>query len=278
MFEESTKVDALVEILGQQFGEHPQIAVVLGSGWKELAAELLEGAESLDLGGLDNWICPSVAGHGSDLLLGNLVGVPQREARRVLLCSGRVHSYEGYTAAELVRGVRVLVKWGATHILLLNAAGSLAQDRPPGSLMPFTDHINIGLPNPLRRGENCGLGAQFVNLVDMYDPVWRAALLAAQPQLRPGVYAGMEGPSYETPAEVRMLAQLGADAVGMSTIPEAIAAHALGAKVMAISLLTNMAAGIGGSNPSHAEVLATATANAAAAAAVLHSALLTATV
>ena len=112
----------------------------------------------------------------------------------------------------------------------------------------------------------------------MYDPVWRAALLAAQPQLRPGVYAGMEGPSYETPAEVRMLAQLGADAVGMSTIPEAIAAHALGAKVMAISLLTNMAAGIGGSNPSHAEVLATATANAAAAAAVLHSALLTATV
>jgi purine-nucleoside phosphorylase len=112
----------------------------------------------------------------------------------------------------------------------------------------------------------------------MYNPAWRDRLLQSQPQLQPGVYAGMKGPSYETPAEVRMLAQLGADAVGMSTIPEAIAAHALGAKVMAISLLTNMAAGIGGSNPSHEEVLETASANAAAAADVLRSALLAAEV
>jgi purine-nucleoside phosphorylase len=275
MFEECTKVDALVEILGRRLGAPPQTAVVLGSGWKELAGELLEETDCLDLHSLDNWMCPTVQGHGADLIVGQLKGAPKH---RVLLCSGRVHSYEGYDAAELVRGVRALVNWGATNVLLLNAAGSLREDRQPGSLMPFSDHINMGLPSPVRCGENCGHGAQFVNLVDMYHPGWRGRLLTAQPQLRPGIYAGMKGPSYETPAEVRMLAQLGADAVGMSTIPEAIAAHALGAKVMAISLLTNMAAGIGGSNPSHAEVLETATANAAAAADVLHSALLTAEV
>jgi purine-nucleoside phosphorylase len=275
MFEEYTKVDALVEILGRRLGPPPKTAVVLGSGWKELAAELLESTDSLDLHSLDNWMCPTVQGHGADLTIGQLKGASDH---RVLLCSGRVHSYEGYDAAELVRGVRTLVNWGASNILLLNAAGSLREDRPPGSLMPFSDHINMGLPNPVRCGENCGHGAQFVNLVDMYNPAWRDRLLQSQPQLQPGVYAGMKGPSYETPAEVRMLAQLGADAVGMSTIPEAIAAHALGAKVMAISLLTNMAAGIGGSNPSHEEVLETASANAAAAADVLRSALLAAEV
>lgn len=272
MFEECTKVDALVEILGRRLGPPPKTAVILGSGWKELAAELLEDTDSQDLHDLDNWMCPKVQGHGADLTIGQLKGAAGDY--RVLLCSGRVHSYEGYNAAELVRGVRTLVNWGASNILLLNAAGSLREDRPPGTLMPFSDHINMGLPNPVRCGENCGHGAQFVNLVDMYSPTWRNALLKMEPQLRPGIYAGMKGPSYETPAEVRMLAQLGADAVGMSTIPEAIAAHALGAKVMAISLLTNMAAGIGGSNPSHEEVLETATANAAAAAQVLHSALL----
>jgi purine-nucleoside phosphorylase len=206
MFEECTKVDALVEILNRQLGRPPQVAVVLGSGWKELAVDLLEETDCLDLHGLDNWLCPKVEGHGAELIIGNLVGMAEDERRRVLLCSGRVHSYEGYDAAELVRGVRALVRWGASHVLLLNAAGSLREDRPAGSLMPFADHINMGLPSPVRCGENCGHGAQFVNLVDMYDPQWREALLAARPQLRPGVYAGMKGPSYETPAEVRMLA------------------------------------------------------------------------
>lgn len=278
MFEECTKVDALVEILGRRLGPPPQVAVVLGSGWKELASELLEETDSLDLHALDNWLCPKVEGHGADLLVGNLTDVPGGKPLRVLLCGGRVHSYEGYGAAELVRGVRALVQWGTSHILLLNAAGSLHVDRPVGSLMPFADHINMGLPNPVRCGENGGHGAQFVNLVDLYDPSWREALLQREPGLRPGVYAGMQGPSYETPAEVRMLAQLGADVVGMSTIPEAIAARALGAKVMAISLLTNMAAGIGGSRPSHEEVLETASANAERAAQVLRSALLAASV
>lgn len=251
IFEEGSKIDALAEILERQLGDAPQVAVVLGSGWKEGAVDLLSDLERFDLRKLSNWPAPAVEGHGAELKLGSLQG----SSLRVALCGGRVHHYEGYSAAEIVRGVRALVQWGCGHVLLLNAAGSLREDRPVGSLMPFTDHINMGLPNPVRRGENCGTGPQFLDLVGLYDDAWRDALLQARPELRPGVYAGMAGSSYETPAEVRMLAQLGADAVGMSTIPEAIAAHARGAKVMAISLLTNLAAGLGGSRPSHEEVL-----------------------
>ncbi|MFK5956481.1 MAG: purine-nucleoside phosphorylase [Planctomycetota bacterium] len=270
MFEECTKVDALVEILNRQHGDAPEVAVVLGSGWKDRASGLLEDTDVVDLRGLDNWPSPKVQGHGSELVLGRLKGT----SHRIGMCSGRVHSYEGYSAAELVRGVRTMVRWGTSHVLLLNAAGSLSEDRPAGSLMPFSDHINMSLPNPLQQGQNCGLGAQFMDLVDLYDPEWRAELLKRRPELQPGVYAGLSGPCYETPAEVRMLGQLGAHAVGMSTIPEAIAAKASGARVMAISMMTNLAAGIGGSRPNHEEVLETATAHAEMAADVLQAALL----
>ncbi len=269
MFEEGTKVDALAEILSRRYGEAPQIAVILGSGWKELASHLLNDTYQLDLSGLDNWPAPKVEGHGGQLVLGYLAGT----TLRVGLCTGRVHAYEGYSAAEIVRGVRSLVHWGAKQVLLLNAAGSLRPSRPPGSLMPIADHLNWGLPNPMQQGQNCGLGANFLNLVDLYDPTWLKALCAARSELSPGVYAGCLGPSYETPAEIRMLQQLGADAVGMSTIPEAIAARALGAKVMAISLLTNWGAGLASSQPSHEEVLATALAAKEPAVAVLEAAL-----
>lgn len=269
MFEECTKVDALVEILNRQHGNPPEVAVILGSGWKDRAAGLLEDTDQVDLRGLDNWPSPKVEGHGSELILGCLSGTDIR----VGLCSGRIHAYEGYEPAELVRGVRTLVQWGANKVLLLNAAGSLHEDRAPGSLMPFSDHINISLPNPLQRGQNCGHGAQFLDLVDLYCPRWRTDLMAVRPELKAGVYAGLCGPCYETPAEVRMLQGLGADAVGMSTIPEAIAAKALGAEVMAISMMTNLAAGIGGSRPSHEEVLETATEHSANAAEVLKMAI-----
>lgn len=269
MFEECTKVDALVEILKRQHGEPPQVAVILGSGWKDRASGLLESTSVLDLRGLDNWPSPKVEGHGGELILGLLRGTDCR----IGMCSGRVHAYEGYSAAQLVRGVRALIGWGTQRVLLLNAAGSLHEERPAGSLMPLSDHINFSLPNPLQRGQNCGRGAEFMDLVDLYDPEWRAALLQARPELKPGVYAGLAGPCYETPAEVRMLQILGADAVGMSTVPEAIAAKALGAKVMAISMMTNLAAGIGGSRPSHGEVLETASEHSAVAAEVLEAAL-----
>lgn len=269
MFEECTKVDALVEILNRQHGDAPEVLVVLGSGWKDRASGLLKDTGVVDLHGLDNWPSPKVQGHGSELVLGQLRG----SEARIGMCSGRVHSYEGYSAAELVRGVRAVVGWGTEKVLLLNAAGSLSEDRPAGSLMPFTDHINMSLPNPLQQGQNCGLGAEFMDLVDLYDPEWRAELLKRRPELVAGVYAGLSGPCYETPAEVQMLAKLGANAVGMSTIPEAIAAKSAGARVMAISMMTNLAAGIGGSRPNHQEVLDTATAHSAVAAEVLEAAL-----
>lgn len=263
---EGDRVAALAAALGAALGPAPEVAVVLGSGWKERAAGLLDEPVSLPLEGLDGWPLPRVAGHGAELLLGQLDGV------RTLLCGGRVHAYEGYPARELVRGVRALVRWGTPAVLLLNAAGSTRADRPPGDLMPFADHIDHGLPQPLAADQSEDGGARFLDLVDLYDPAWRARLLEAEPGLRPGVYAGMRGPSYETPAEVRMMATLGADAVGMSTIPEAIAARAAGARVLAISLLSNYAAGVGGSRPSHEEVLETAQAHAAAAARVLAAA------
>lgn len=270
MFEESSRVLALMEVLQERLGEAPEVAVVLGSGWAQRAEGLLEDLREVSLKDVDNWPHPLVPGHEGYLRLGTLHGRP------VALCGGRVHAYEGYDAAALVRGVRALVQWGVPSVLLLNAAGSLDPERRAGTLMPIADHINLGLPNPLRRGQNCGLGENFLDLVDLYDVEWRTATIARMEEqgatLREGVYAGVPGPSYETPAEVKMLRGLGADAVGMSTIPEAIAARALGARVTACSLITNLAAGIGGSRPSHQEVLQAAQEHSASAVKLLEAA------
>ncbi len=260
---ETDLVAHLAGSLQGHLGSAPDVAVVLGSGWAERADTLLSGVERLPLSELEHWPLPKVEGHSPELRLGTV------EGRRVLLCGGRVHSYEGWEACELVRGVRSIVKWGTSKILLLNAAGSLREDRPPGSLMPFADHINLGLPNPLASDQSEDGGAHFMDVVDLYEPAWRDALLASRPDLISGVYAGLPGPSYETPAEVFRLQQMGADAVGMSTIPEALAAKSAGACVMALSMLTNYAAGIGGSRPSHTEVLETAIKHGSAAAEVL---------
>ena len=241
----------LVADIAQQLqtlaGAAPSAFAVLGSGWKEQAESLISVEQRIDLADINHWPLPAVAGHGGELVVGQLLG----SDRRVAFITGRVHAYEGYSGAELVRGVRGMIEWGAKNVLLLNAAGSLSEDMPPGSLMPLSDHINYSLPNPLAGGE----------FVDMYHPEWRAALLEKCPDITPGIYAACIGPSYETPAEVAMLQKMGANAVGMSTIPEAIAAHAMGARVMAISMLTNLAAGIAGSRPNHQEVLDTAREN-----------------
>jgi purine-nucleoside phosphorylase len=253
---EEDRVETLARALRERLGPPPQITVVLGSGWRECAAGLLVMPVAADLATLPDWPVPRVAGHGVKILAGLLDG------RRVALCGGRVHSYEGYSAAEIVRGVRATVAWGARNVLLLNAAGSLDPARPPGSLMPFADHLNLGLPDPTAAGASPDGAVKFQDLVDLYDPAWRERLVLRVPRARPGVYAGLPGPSYETPAEIRALRTLGADAVGMSTIPEAIAARAAGARVLAISLLTNFAAGVAGGRPNHEEVLATASAQA----------------
>jgi purine-nucleoside phosphorylase len=169
-----------------------------------------------------------------------------------------------------------MIEWGVKNFILLNAAGSTSESYPPGTLMALADHLNMGLPNPLT-GPNTPTGQiTFVDLVDLYDPTWRAALTATCTDVKTGIYAGMLGPSYETPAEVAMVAQLGGHAVGMSTIPEAIAAKAAGARVLAISMMTNLAAGVGGSRPNHQEVLDTAAEHGKRASEVLKCAVLAA--
>ena len=250
MLNEKQLVTDIAQQLQTLAGAAPSAFAVLGSGWKEQAESLISVEQRINLADIHHWPLPAVAGHGGELVVGQL----NDSYKRVAFITGRVHAYEGYSGAELVRGVRGMIEWGAENVLLLNAAGSLSEDMPPGSLMSLSDHINYSLPNPLAGGE-------FVDLVDMYHPEWRAALLEKCPDITPGIYAACIGPSYETPAEVAMLQKMGANAVGMSTIPEAIAAHAMGARVMAISMLTNLAAGIAGSRPNHQEVLDTAREN-----------------
>ncbi len=251
MLNEKQLVTDIAQQLQTLAGAAPSVFAVLGSGWKEQAESLISVEQRINLADIHHWPLPAGAGHGGELVVGQL----NDSDKRVAFITGRVHAYEGYSGAELVRGVRGMIEWGAKNVLLLNAAGSLSEDMPPGSLMSLSDHINYSLPNPLAGGE-------FVDLVDMYHPEWRAALLEKCPDITPGIYAACIGPSYETPAEVAMLQKMGANAVGMSTIPEAIAAHAMGARVMAISMLTNLAAGIAGSRPNHQEVLDTARENA----------------
>ena len=263
MLNEKQLVTDIAQQLQTLAGASPSAFAVLGSGWKEQAESLISVEQRIDLADINHWPLPAVAGHGGELVVGQLLG----SDRRVAFITGRVHAYEGYSGAELVRGVRGMIEWGAKNVLLLNAAGSLSEDMPLGSLMPLSDHINYSLPNPLAGGE-------FIDLVDMYHPEWRAALLEKCPDITPGIYAACIGPSYETPAEVAMLQKMGANAVGMSTIPEAIAAHAMGARVMAISMLTNLAAGIAGSRPNHQEVLDTARENAQKATETLQLALM----
>jgi purine-nucleoside phosphorylase len=227
----------------------PPTALVLGSG---LSGLRLDGSREIPYERLPGWPSVGVAGHAGVLALGSLAGVP-------LVClRGRAHLYEGHSPAEVVFPVRVLAALGVRTLILTNAAGSLNAMLPPGRLMSVADHLNLMWRAP-GAGIVRGPGSPRSDLVDCYDPglrrhVAQSALDAGIP-LRAGVYAGVLGPSYETPAEVRMLRAGGADAVGMSTVPEAIMAWATGMRVAAVSCITNFATGIGGGPLSHADVV-----------------------
>ncbi len=222
------------------------VAVVLGSGWAPAANEM--GAlgtpvASMPMGDLPGFSTPSAAGHGGEL---RSVRIGER---RVLLFLGRSHAYEGHDLGHVVHPVRTACAAGASVVVLTNAAGGLRSDFAVGRQVLISDHLNLTARSPL-------VGAQFVDLVDAYSPRLRALAREVDPTLAEGVYAGLPGPHYETPAEIRMLRTLGADLVGMSTVHETIAARAAGAEVLAVSLVTNMAAGITGQPLSHDEVLA----------------------
>lgn len=227
-----------------------RIAIVLGSGLKGFAARV-DQAQSIPFGEVPGWPAPKVEGHGGALVTG-LVGTTP-----VVCLTGRVHLYEGWSPAEVVRPVRTLRHLGVPAFLLTNAAGGISDDLSAGDLMLITDHLNLTGCSPLVGAHAPELGPRFPDQTAVYSPRLRALLEQGGVRLRPGVYAGLLGPSYETPAEVRMVQALGADAVGMSTVHEAMALNAMAGEVVGLSLVTNLAAGIGDSPLSHAEVVAT---------------------
>ena len=233
----------------------PAVGVVLGSGlgaWADSLASL----DRVPYSEIPRMPQSTVVGHAGNLCLGLAGGVP------VACLQGRVHLYEGHDPQRVVFGVRLLARLGCRAILLTNAAGGLAPGFVPGDLMLVTDHLNLMGKNPLSGPNIEAFGPRFPDMTEAYDPALRAAARAAADEtgttLHEGVYAGLLGPTYETPAEIRMLRVLGAQAVGMSTVPEVIALRHMRVRVAALSCITNMAAGLGTGELDHKEVEATA--------------------
>jgi purine-nucleoside phosphorylase len=226
----------------------PTLALVLGSGFNHVLRELDVDAE-IPYATLPGFPKPGVAGHDGKFFIGRLGGTP------VMVLSGRAHFYEGHPMERVTFAVRVLAAYGIRDLLLTNAAGGINRKLRAGDFMVLTDHINLMGANPLRGGPN------FVDMTRVYDAKLSALLSKSarvcKIKLQRGVYLAVGGPSYETPAEIRAFARLGADAVGMSTVPEAIVARQCGLRVAAMSCITNLAAGISKSPLSHEEVLET---------------------
>ena len=229
----------------------PTLAIILGSGFQHLLETLRESAR-VPYTRLPGFPKTSVLGHPGQAHVGMLGKTP------VLILAGRSHYYEGYSMAEVTWPVRVLAAYGIRDLLATNAAGALNPRWCPGDFMMVTDHINLMGANPLRGLTQPGL-ARFVDLSCAYDPGLRRLMTRAarncRLKLRSGVYLAVSGPSYETPAEIRAFARLGADAVGMSTVPEVIVARQLGIRAAALSCVTNIAAGLSPRPISHEEVL-----------------------
>ena len=241
------------EFLRSRLGKtSPKVAIVLGSGLRELGAAV-DDAVRIPYSEIPGFPATSVAGHGGELLVGLLVGVP------VVMQSGRFHLYEGHSPETVACPVRTFAHLGVETLIVTNAAGGIRPTFEPPLLMLIADHINYMWRNPLLgpvlEGEE-----RFPDMGEPYDlalrELTRDVALEHEIVLEQGVYAGVLGPNYETPAEIRMLAGLGADAVGMSTVPEVIAARARGMRVLGISTITNVAAGISTEALSHDEVLA----------------------
>jgi purine-nucleoside phosphorylase len=242
------------QAIAKRAGErHPTVAVILGSGLGGLA-NAIENAARIPFGDIPGFPEATVVGHEGAALVGSLGD------REVVALSGRFHMYEGHPAALAAFPVRVFHAMGVRELFVSNAAGGISSRLAVGDLMMISDHLNLMGANPLVGPAQEG-DVRFPDMTDAYDPGLRKVLRTTAEKLdipvREGVYAGLLGPSYETPSEVKMLRLLGADAVGMSTVPEVIMARALGIRVAGISCITNAAAGVTGSALSHAEVLET---------------------
>jgi xanthosine phosphorylase len=252
----SDAVERAAALIRERVGHGlPKLAIVLGSGLGNVVDAITESV-SLSYGDLPGFPESRVAGHRNRLVLGTLGGLP------VACLEGRVHFYEGAGAGVMAVPIRALQRAGIATLLLTNAAGSLRPEVGPGRLMMIADHINLQPGNPLMGPNDDAIGPRFPSLRDAYDPALRARLKAAAEAssvpLVDGIYLACGGPNFETPAEIRAFRALGADAVGMSTVPEVILARHCGLRVAAISVITNFGEGMSAEAPSHEETLAAA--------------------
>ena len=240
--------------LDERLPGRPQVAVVLGSGLGDFASELSD-AVTLSYAEIPGWPRSTAVGHAGKLIYGAVSGVP------LIALAGRAHLYEGYSPGRVTYAMRILHLLGVRSVILTNAAGGINPEYGQGALVLISDHINLQGVNPLAGANEDDFGPRFPDMSEAYSVEYRemAKRIAAGLgiDLREGVYAAMLGPSYETPAEIRFLRTIGADLVGMSTVPETIVANHMGMKVLAISCVTNMAAGILPQKINHEEVLET---------------------
>jgi purine-nucleoside phosphorylase len=247
-----SELAAAVRLIQSRTALRPAVGLVLGSGLGGFARTLSQ-ATAIPYREIPHFPTATAVGHKGELVLGLSGAVP------VAVMSGRVHYYEGYRPDEVVFPVRVLGRLGITALVLTNAAGAVNVSYEPGELMVIEDHINLMGVNPALGPNVEKLGPRFFDMTEAYDPALREiavrACAAAAVTARRGVYLAVSGPSYETPAEIRAFRTLGADAVGMSTVPEVIAARHMGLRVLGLSCITNLAAGVSAKKLDHAEVL-----------------------
>lgn len=245
-------IDALEAAVRARSGLVPGVGIVLGSGLGELADDL-DDAVAIPFADLPGWPAATAPGHVGRLILGHLAGRP------VVMLQGRFHLYEGHDPGLVVQPILLFRRLGASIVVLTNAAGGLDPSYRPGTLMAIADHINLTGLNPLIGPNDAAIGSRFPDLTEAWNAGLRARLRAAADAegvpLVEGVYVGLTGPNYETPAEVRMLAALGGHAVGMSTVLEAIAARWAGLDVVGVSLVSNAGAGYSGASLTHEEVM-----------------------
>lgn len=256
MEKQAQKIREAAQFVAGKTKYRPTTALILGSGLGVFARELTS-AQVVAYADIPHFPHSTVTGHAGRFIVGRFADAP------LCVLSGRVHTYEGYSAGEVAFPVRVLGSIGVKTLVVTNAAGAVNTAFRPGELMVITDHLNLTGRNPLVGPEENELGPRFADMTEAYAPKLRtlceSAALRIGLNLRKGVYAGLLGPSFETPAEIRMLRTLGADAVGMSTVMEVIAANQIGMKVLGISCMTNMAAGILPRKLDHREVMETGT-------------------
>ena len=235
------KVRQAADLVRSRTSGVPEVGIVLGSGLGDFASRL-EASTSIPYTAIPHWPASAVVGHAGTLVAGQLKG------RRVAVLSGRAHYYEGHSLQTVVFGARTLALLGVRTLILTNAAGGINLTFKPGTLMVIDDHLNLMGSNPLVGPNDDRFGVRFPDMTDVYSRRLRQiaddASKASGVAIAHGIYAALHGPSYETPAEIRYLRAIGADAVGMSTVPEAIAARHMGVEVLGVSCITNPAAGV----------------------------------